>query len=156
MVASEMLNELDFTVLMREAAHGNSPVTKVEYLEDADLPHRPIAICISFASGDLYLIARGEDDSLYVANAAPQELQGDVAAKDVSRGDPWRRIIGAKLMWAWLLTNHQGYIDGAPFEFRGESPSDTSCVQIVVSASTLYVRTVLLPGEPGRPSPSCS
>jgi hypothetical protein len=63
----------------------------------------------------------------------------------VSYSNSWRRVIEAKLIWGWLLTNHQGYTDGAQLEFRGESSGDTSCVQVLVIASTLEVRTVLLP-----------
>jgi len=144
MGANEMSDNL-FTELLREAAHRNSPVIRVEYFIDSDLPRRPVAIGISFRDGALYVLAQGDDDSINIADSIPKELRRDLTVIDVSYSNSWRRVIEAKLIWGWLLTNHQGYTDGAQLEFRGESSGDTSCVQVLVIASTLEVRTVLLP-----------
>jgi len=139
-----MLDHVKSMMLIREFATGESPVINVEYLMDPDLPKRPVAIRISFVASSLYLIARGEDDSIDVAKEASEELARDTAATNVSLNDPWRSVIGTKLMWGWILTNHQGYTDGVQLEFKGESPNHTPCIQGIVIASTIEVRTVLL------------
>jgi hypothetical protein len=139
------MSDNTFIELIREAAYRDSPVTRVEYFKDPDLPKRPVAIRMSFTDGDLFVLADGDDDSIRVANEVPREFCEGLEVINVTDSDSWRRIIGARLVWGWLLTNHQGYTDGTQFEFRGGSLGDTSCVQLLVMASTLDVRTVLLP-----------
>jgi hypothetical protein len=61
--------------------------------------------------------------------------------RDISDSDPWNRVIGSPILWAWLLTNQQGYTDGFQFEVR--TTDDFVDVQLMCEATAFDVRLVI-------------
>lgn len=119
----------------------NLPVARVEHLMDRDLASGPVAVRITSKEMDLWLAADGLDDSIMVRDAAPFDVE-DLIVEDFSEHNPWCGIAGAKLTWGWILTNHQGYIDGAQLEFRNEATTRIKRIQLITMASTLDIREV--------------
>lgn len=70
----------------------------------------------AFANLSARLLADGEFDTIRLV-IAPGDVPTDSAALDVSANAPWTRAIGLELVWAWALTNQQGYTDGLRFQF---------------------------------------
>ena len=52
---------------------------------------------------------------------------------------PWTSCIGKPLQWTWLMTNQQGYTDGARLEFTDPDSQHSVIVELVAGASSLRV-----------------
>jgi hypothetical protein len=59
---------------------------------------------------------------------------------DVSDAEPWIRVIHKPILWAWLLTNQQGYTDGFQFEVR--TSDGYVNVQMMCEATSFDIRLV--------------
>jgi hypothetical protein len=140
---------------VNDAIEGNAPpqiiasvvnlgerLREIECLFDADLPKGPVAVKFAFETVGFYLLVDAIDDSVWVANELPAELQSLRPSKVDDQASPWREALGAQLSWGWLQTNQQGYTDGLQLEFRGNERDGLVCIQMIALASTLELRTV--------------
>ena len=60
--------------------------------------------------------------------------------EDISDEDPWIRVIDRPILWAWLLTNQQGYADG--FQFEARTTDGFVDIQLMCQATAFDVRLV--------------
>lgn len=60
--------------------------------------------------------------------------------RDISDSDPWNRVIERPILWAWLLTNQQGYTDG--FQFEVMTTDGSVDIQLMCEATAFDVRLV--------------
>jgi hypothetical protein len=60
--------------------------------------------------------------------------------RDISTTDPWIRLIEKPILWAWLLTNQQGYTDG--FQFEVKTSDGYVDVQLMCQATSFEIRVV--------------
>jgi hypothetical protein len=60
--------------------------------------------------------------------------------REISQVAPWKQVIGKPILWAWLLTNQQGFMDG--FQFEVTTSDGYVAVQLMCEASSLSVRLV--------------
>ncbi len=51
----------------------------------------------------------------------------------------WASCIGKPLQWTWLMTNQQGYTDGARLEFTDSHNQQSVIIELVAGASSLCV-----------------
>ena len=56
----------------------------------------------------------------------------------------WQGCIGKQLQWAWLLKNHQGYIDGVRLEFFDPDSPGSVIGELIVAASSLQLYVSVL------------
>jgi len=88
----------------------------------------------AFANLSARLLADSEFDTIRLV-VAPRGVPSNAGTLDVSTCAPWTRAIGLEVVWAWALTNQQGYTDGLRLQFGlGEKGV---VVELVVSASRL-------------------
>jgi hypothetical protein len=88
-------------------------------------------IILEFTQQWLVIRANPADDTieLSVDHRAIPDSQRTCANDDA----PWKRWIGADFGWGWVVTNQQGYCDGAMLSFGGITPQ----LLIIVEASSL-------------------
>lgn len=128
--------------IVRAVIDAGMPLTSVEYCMDVDLPAAPVAIRWTFESRSFVVAANGFDDTVVVSEQVPGEY-AELRFSEVDRAaSPWHDALGAKLKWAWLLTNHQGYSDGVQLQFEGLDDGPARCCQLLAMASTLQIRVV--------------
>jgi hypothetical protein len=77
-----------------------------------------------------------EDDALAVS-LGESVVSADEVVENVSAAPPWDGCIDRSLSWAWELTNQQGYVDGARFEFGRPNEAASVIVELVVVASAI-------------------
>ncbi|WP_437527415.1 DUF6334 family protein [Sorangium sp. So ce726] len=131
------MNVLD---VMRPFVDEGSSLTMVELYVDEDLSGQCVGVRLAFSEKEFFVHAEGIDDSICVSEAFPAALS-DGAIRTVLAPAEWISAIGYPILWAWVMTNTQGRIDGLQIEFGTvDHPSIT--LQIVVRASTLVLRTL--------------
>ena len=96
-------------------------------------------VVLEFESGRLVLSANDQDDSIQLSTELPP-APDCTPCKALS----WAPGYGRSLLWAWTLTNHQGYLDGVRFDFRDTVSQSPFIIEVVVEALTLH--TVIVPG----------
>ena len=96
-------------------------------------------LVLSFEAGQLILSTSAEDDSILISIDQPSMT--DCAPRIASL---WNPALGRTLLWGWILTNHQGYVDGARFDFRNTVADSPLIIEVLVVASMLH--TVVVPG----------
>jgi Family of unknown function (DUF6334) len=70
-------------------------------------------IVLEFEASRLVLSTLQGDDSILLSDDLPS------TSGCVPRVAPaWTPALGRAVLWSWLLTNHQGYVDGVRFDFR--------------------------------------
>jgi hypothetical protein len=95
-------------------------------------------LALEFELGRLVLSAGEEFDEILASTDLP-------STPDNARETPaWTPACGRPLLWAWTLTNHQGYVDGVRFDFRDTVSQSAVIFEVIVVASTLY--TTVVPG----------
>lgn len=124
---------------LREAVESFGALSSVAAYSYADTSHvhsgmRFERYEFTFQNGQLTITANASDDTIDIifgpANA-PERVE-------LSQTKPWSRAIGTGLLWAWVLTNHQGYRDGVQLEFGTRSGFLT--VHLMCEASSLTAR----------------
>ncbi|WP_373372311.1 DUF6334 family protein [Sorangium atrum] len=84
--------------------------------------------------------AEGVDDSVRVSEVFPTALS-DASIRGTAAPVGWSSAIGCPILWAWVMTNTQGRIDGLQIEF-GAVDHPSISLQILVRASTLVLRVL--------------
>ena len=120
---------------------GGEELVGATSLAHVDLPQEIAAILLKFSGRELCVAVDPDDDSLQVAATAPVDTQ-ELESLSGSKG--WSSAIGNRLLWAWRLTNHQGYDDGIQLAFCEASGGvETVVLQLIGKASTIEVGIVV-------------
>jgi Family of unknown function (DUF6334) len=100
-----------------------------------------VAIRLVFDRTVLLLVAK-EDDSMDVisnasfANVRQHEVRG------LLESAPWKSAAMRPLLWAWRMTNQQGYFDGLQLDFAETVESPVTRVQLLVVASEFKMQEI--------------
>ena len=78
-----------------------------------------------------------DDDSVALRTLEVTHLP----ASDVSSHEPWLRVIGAEIIWAWVLTNQFGFEDGVQMLFLAPDGRET-CIELMAAASRFQAAIV--------------
>jgi hypothetical protein len=87
----------------------------------------------SFERGVFTVVAEGDFDTVALKLAESSTQYN----RDISDTGPWNQVIDKPILWAWLLTNQQGYTDG--FQFEVKTPDGYLDVQLMCVASSFRV-----------------
>ena len=96
------------------------------------------ALVLRFESVTAVFRAVPDDDTLSVT-LSPFVVETDETLADAGSSPPWSTCLGLGVCWAWRLTNQQGYSDGVRLEFSVPGEESLATVELVVSASAIYV-----------------
>lgn len=96
-------------------------------------------IVLEFESMRLVLSTSEDDDSILLSKDLPP--MSNCVPRAASA---WTPALGCAVIWCWLLTNHQGYVDGVRFDFRNTVSASPMIIEVLVAASMLH--TVVVPG----------
>ena len=93
-----------------------------------------------FDRGTLTVAADGSDDSVRL-------IEGETTLPHrapLTLVEPWSGAVGRGVLWAWLLTNQSGFVDGFQIEFGWGSgtPNGNLGIQLVCEASALTAAMV--------------
>jgi phage tail protein X len=81
-----------------------------------------------------------DDDELALLQRFDEGAPGvGLRTSDIGHLHPWREAIGAPVIWAWVLTNQQGYTDGVQLEFSASADKKPVLVQLLALASEVKV-----------------
>lgn len=108
---------------------------------------KPNAIVLRFESGST-TVSVSDFDSVEIVSAEPQlstrsgkgESTSDSLPSPLTRASPWARLMGTDVVWAWVLTNNQGFSDGIQIEFIDLESRVTTIVQLMAEGGSLDVR----------------
>ena len=92
------------------------------------------AIRLSFAETAIMLVAQ-DDDSIEVIVTGSFECGPECEVRNLNEVAPWKDAIGRPLLWAWRMTNQQGYFDGLQFDFAKTVESPVTRIQLLVAAT---------------------
>jgi hypothetical protein len=110
-------------------------LTEVIPLSHVDLPGELAAIWLYFSPTVLCIQVDPQDDSLKLVQSPPA---GMTTLESLTTKEPWKRAIRKQVLWAWRLTNHQGYVDGIQLAFCEPGTGRESVViQLIGKASTV-------------------
>jgi len=119
---------------------GGEELTDVIPFAHVDLPDELAAIRLHFSQNIVCVVVNPDDDSLTIGQSTPANT---IARPSLKSKEPWSRAIGTQVLWAWHLTNHQGYVDGLQLAFCEPGVGKESVVvQMIGKASTVEVSTV--------------
>lgn len=91
---------------------------------------------LRFERQSIVISSEPEDDTIRVKyGEATLPFQKDITARE-----PWRTLIGCGVLWAWTMTNQNGYPDGYQIEFA--RPGECLSVQFMSEGGTLSLRSV--------------
>ena len=96
----------------------------------------PDAVHLNFERASYTVGQNPDDDTITLLR---RKLPSIHPASEV---EPFSRAIGKRVLWAWILTNQQGYTDGLQFEFWKSAEEEQVVVQFIAEASQLFVRQV--------------
>ena len=113
----------------------------VKYALFEGVPHQISAILMQFETVTATFRAVSDDDTLEVS-LSPFVPEQEEILVDMSTSTFWEYLKGSGVLWAWRLTNQQGYEDGVRLEFRDPSGKSTTIVELIVIASTIKIYTV--------------
>jgi hypothetical protein len=119
--------------LLRHACYNGGNLRHVrEILLDPD--YEPImAVELQFDALTVTFSAMADDDTIMAASGP---FTGPLRQ---TINPVWALCIGKSLQWAWLMTNQQGYTDGARLEFNDPDNPQSVIVELVAEASSLSV-----------------
>jgi len=110
-----------------------SRVTEYTFAEAGVVDDRwLVAVALHFAEGTLAIEVDPNSDEVamrLVAFVILEHWSDAAIARDVTQHPAWASHIGAHCLWRWMLTNQQGYTDGAQIELdsgRARSPFNGS------------------------------
>ena len=92
------------------------------------------ACTLDFGNEKLLIGAVDDDDTIEIQVTNQITMNGYDVGEDATRAQHLGQYFG----WGWLMTNQQGYLDGAALSLSGISPD----VLLIVAASSLSVGTV--------------
>lgn len=119
--------------LLRSACYGGGNLRQVrEILLDPDCPHI-MAVELQFDTLAIAFSAVADDDTIALTSGSCSGPSRQTISS------LWTSCIGKSLQWAWLMTNQQGYTDGARLEFIDPDYQQSVIIELVAGASSLYV-----------------
>jgi|SRR5690606_33324530 len=121
-----------FELLKHTCYNGGNLRHVREALLDADC-QLIMAVELQFDTLTVTICAVADDDTIAVV---PGPFVGP-SRQTIS--SLWVPCIGKSLQWAWLMTNQQGYMDGARLEFNDPGNPQSVIVELVAGASSLSV-----------------
>ena len=92
-----------------------------------------MAVELQFDTLTISFSAVADDDTIAVSSGS----YSDPSRQTINA--PWTSCIGKPLQWTWLMTNQQGYTDGARLEFTDPDSQHSVIVELVAGASSLCV-----------------
>lgn len=120
--------------LRRIAECGGKLRTARAHFIDGD-PRFTSRIVLHFERERLVLFADEDTDAIILADDAP-------ATSDGAEAEVWKAASGRSILWSWILTNHQGYIDGVRFDFRNTVADRPVVIEVIAGASTLHTKVI--------------
>jgi hypothetical protein len=102
------------------------------------------AVALDFDQGKLVVEVNPDDDTVAIRLSQNVELLhwADAIAYERTDESPWSSRLGANCVWRWLLTNQQGYQDGAQVELSRDG--QYFVVQWIAQASSLRTAQVVV------------
>ncbi|MDY6937369.1 MAG: DUF6334 family protein [Cyanobacteriota bacterium] len=101
------------------------------------------SIVLTFQHRIFTITAIASDDTIELYSGNSYLANGDRLISKTEK-EPWCQAIGKRIIWAWSLTNQQGYEDSLQFHFskidRDSSSIDSEediLIQLIVVASSL-------------------
>lgn len=140
---------LDYLEVLNHIWKEGGCLLRADAIVDKDMPTDPVAIVLSFQHGAITVRAVPEDDTVSVEQGR-HVIGGDECAIDLQDTAPWRRAIGKSVLFAWLMTNQQLYVDGVQFEFANTVQDTSATIQLVTVASSLRIFEVHEPSAVTR------
>jgi hypothetical protein len=134
----EQNEELFYDAIAKKSSY----VTEWACFVDLDLPIQPVAFEIDFDSHKIFLSVDANDDSILISESLPLIFENELLEKKILKSDYWRSTVGARLCWAWVMINQQGYRDGVQLEFYHELTEKKFNFQLMAIASSLEIRIV--------------
>lgn len=116
------------------------------FWHDASVPKPWLVELLLYFERTAVTLAVTEEDEIDTVSRILAD-DPEIYEVDLSGVIPWRGAIGHPLMWAWEMTNQQGYLDGIQLEFAADVASESVTVQLLALGAQLRVRGVsLVPG----------
>ena len=91
-------------------------------------------VTLTFQHLTVNIRADPDNDTISINLGAPLISEDGVTAS-ADASSPWIPAYGSQCVWAWTLTNQQGYSDGLRFEFI--SDAGKRVVEMIVAASQI-------------------
>ena len=101
-----------------------------------------VALDLHFGGRHVLLSADAEDDTLVVGRDPKSSGGAGRQWTPLHQNDPWKEAVGKPLLWTWLMTNQQGYLDGVQFEFASSVEKASVVIQLIVCGGALKTRHV--------------
>jgi hypothetical protein len=92
-------------------------------------------IVLEFERERLVLLSDEDTDAIVLTGDAPSISGG-------AEAELWKAANGRSILWSWILTNHQGYVDGVRFDFRNTVVDHPVVIEVIVAASTLRTTVI--------------
>jgi len=91
---------------------------------------------LGFETQSIVISAEPQDDTIRVQyGGATLPFREDLTARE-----PWRTLVGCGVIWAWKLTNQNGYHDGYQIEFA--RPGECWAIQFMSEGGALSLRSI--------------
>jgi hypothetical protein len=132
-----MMSSLEIE-LLTQIVYQSGVLQQVEYVIDPQNLDGLQAIVFIFEN-DIYTArCLAEDNTIKLSPGRPKvaDLYQIVSA---SKQKPWSMVINARLLWAWSLTNQEGYFDGLRLEFASNSTNKAVIIEVVSRALSLKI-----------------
>ncbi|KRG63543.1 hypothetical protein ABB26_11515 [Stenotrophomonas humi] len=119
--------------LLRNACYDGGNLRRVREIP-LDPNHLPImAVELQFDTLTIAFSAIADDDTIAVTSGS----YSGPSRQTIS--SLWASCIGKSLQWTWLMTNQQGYTDGARLEFTDPDNQQSVIIELVAGASSLCI-----------------
>ncbi len=109
-----------------------------------------VGIVLKFESGTLPLFVTDDDELTIVKNFDVHSPTEGHFCESIGSFPPWRDVLGASVLWGWVLVNQQGYTDGMQFEFL-KPTGESAVVQLLAVAGEILMRTMEVVAESDKP-----
>lgn len=113
----------------------------VDEIVHVDLPNDVEAFVLRFERGVLSIVVNADDDTLSLHEGVLALVEGQSQQPSI-RGGAWAELLHRTLRWAWIMRNHQGYVDGVQLELAHAGEGKGSVVQLIAIASAIKVYEV--------------
>lgn len=111
---------------------------QVKYLCWKGFTDSIIAVILTFTNKTFTVCAIPSDDTIEViANQLSLDSESEIIL--ATEREPWSRAIGRRTLWAWNLTNQQGYPDSLQFCFANAESQEDIIIQLITVASCLNI-----------------
>lgn len=122
--------------ILRQVCYEGGQLVGVEYALFEGSPRWIAAIALRFETLVVTFRAVEDDDTLAVVIGPLVPAVDELMVPAVGSA-PWAACLGRDVTWAWVLTNQQGYVDGARLEFRAAGQLVGPVVELIVLGSAI-------------------